>query len=115
MSLISSQLDLSNRDFLRVSSVTAGPMASVSVSHAQNKKARFRLRLAGCGCRETDAASEVLTVAPNVTLVAVGDGFREKVEAFVIGLKAKDTSTTECVAVAKRAGLRVIQPFSKSL
>jgi predicted dehydrogenase len=101
MNSIPSQFDLTRRNFLRASSVTAGAMAFPSILHAQNKKDRIRLGLVGCGGRGTGAANDALTVDANVQLVAVGDVFDERVETAVRGLNAKYASTPERVDVPK--------------
>lgn len=76
----------SRREFMKRSAaaVVAGTVASrlgfVPAVHAAGSDL-IRVGLIGCGGRGTGAATDVVNAAPNVKLVAMGDAFKDKLEA----------------------------------
>src|SRR5262249_48600948 len=70
------------RRFLQTSAATAAALtlSQVPFVHAQGNDA-LRVGLIGCGGRGTGPASQALRADRNVRLVALGDAFRDKVDA----------------------------------
>src|SRR2546430_6143126 len=78
--------ELSRREFLKSSTAVAlaGPaLAQGAFAQARNSSPGETLRIAliGCGGRGTGAAAPAPTADPNMKLVAVGDAFKERVQA----------------------------------
>ena len=72
--------DLSRRDFMRLSTVTAGAavLATAGTTRALGAAAgsdTIRVGIIGCGGRGTGAAKNALDSSPGVELVAVADLF----------------------------------------
>jgi len=82
---------LNRRQFLKQSSlaVVGGTLATRPVT-AQNRTSPgdlLRIGLIGCGGRGTGAAAQALSADPNVRLVAMADGFRDRLESSLATLK----------------------------
>ena len=79
--------DLSRRDFVRLSSLTAGAAALAAVGTPRSLGAvagsdTIRIGIIGCGGRGSDAAKNALDSSPGVEVVAVADLFeRQAVKA----------------------------------
>ena len=72
----------SRRDFLKTSTAAAVATGFVRVPGAWAAGSdAIRVGLIGCGGRGTGAAENVLSAAPGVKLVAMGDAFRDRLEA----------------------------------
>jgi myo-inositol 2-dehydrogenase / D-chiro-inositol 1-dehydrogenase len=78
------------RDFLKTTAV-AGTALAANLSQLANAHAAgsdtLRVGLIGCGGRGTQAAENVLSSAPGVKVVAIGDVFEEKLKYCQGGLK----------------------------
>jgi myo-inositol 2-dehydrogenase/D-chiro-inositol 1-dehydrogenase len=78
MSHTNSKPSASRRDFLKTAAATAGAAAAVQLSlpavHAAGSDV-IKVGVIGCGGRGTGAAENVLSAAPNVKIVALGDVF----------------------------------------
>lgn len=72
----------SRRDFLKTTAAAAGVLATQAL--ARNAWAAggdtIKVGLIGCGGRGTGAADNVLHSAPGVTIVAIGDAFKDRAE-----------------------------------
>lgn len=72
------------RNFLKTSAaasaVIAAPAILSSKAFAENNSDTLKIGLIGCGGRGTGAAGQALSADPNVTLVAMGDVFEEKIQ-----------------------------------
>jgi myo-inositol 2-dehydrogenase / D-chiro-inositol 1-dehydrogenase len=83
----------SRRDFLRTTTaaVVGGTLAStVSIPGAWAQGSdEIKVGVIGCGGRGTGAMGDVLTAAPNVRIVAVGDLFPDRIEESLKNLKNK--------------------------
>ena len=81
---------ISRRDVLKAGAVssTAAFMGCVPLVHAGGQEATIKIALVGCGGRGTGAAENCLNAADNVQIVALGDMFKEKVDATAKQLKA---------------------------
>jgi predicted dehydrogenase len=78
---------LSRRRFLQTSaSAAAVTLASVPAVHAAGSDV-LRIGLIGCGGRGTGAARQALRADAHVKLVAVGDMFRDKLDASLASLR----------------------------
>jgi len=74
----------SRRDFLKTSAFAGAVLAAPAILpgrlFAADNAETLRIGLIGCGGRGTGAASNALKADPNVSLVAMGDAFREPLE-----------------------------------
>ncbi|MGA2030975.1 MAG: Gfo/Idh/MocA family oxidoreductase [Thermoguttaceae bacterium] len=79
-----SKNDSSRRDFLKGSAALGAGAALGSLSIARTAHAaaggRLKLALIGCGGRGTGAASDMLSVAEDVELVALADAFEDRAQ-----------------------------------
>ena len=82
MSTPSGKPGVDRRRFLHASAATAAAatLSQVPFVHADNNDT-IRIGLIGCGGRGTGAAANALKADRNVRLVAMGDAFRDKLEA----------------------------------
>ena len=83
----------SRRDFLKTTAAVAGaavasPLGLPSV-HAAGSDI-LKIGLVGCGGRGTGAASQALHADKNVTLIAVGDAFADRIESSLAALLRDD-------------------------
>jgi predicted dehydrogenase len=73
--------DSNRRDFLKTTATAAGTALATGLLpsgvHAAGSDA-IKVGLIGCGNRGTGAAENVLSAAPNVTIVALGDAFTDR-------------------------------------
>jgi myo-inositol 2-dehydrogenase/D-chiro-inositol 1-dehydrogenase len=70
----------SRRDFIKTAAVSAGAVAtqlSLPAVHAAGNDV-IKVGVIGCGGRGTGAAENVLSSAPNVKIVALGDAFQDR-------------------------------------
>jgi predicted dehydrogenase len=67
---------------------TAAFLNSVPLAYAGGQEATIKIALVGCGGRGTGAAENCLNAAENVQLIALGDMFKEKVDASAKQLKS---------------------------
>ena len=79
------------REFLKsstavVGGVVAAGLGTIPAVHAAGSD-EIRVGLIGCGGRGTGAAEDVVTAAPGVKLVAMGDAFKDKIESSLAALK----------------------------
>ena len=86
------KLDLSRRDFVKISAAGAGAAAigGLGVTRAMGANSgsdKIRVGVIGCGGRGTGAAKNCLESAPGVEIVALGDLFERQVEAAAKKLK----------------------------
>src|SRR5262245_26439744 len=74
----------SRRDFLKTSTVAAGAALATGLAvpavHAAGSDT-IKVGLIGCGGRGTGALENVLAAAPNVTVVALADAFKDRLDA----------------------------------
>ncbi|HYF00524.1 MAG TPA: Gfo/Idh/MocA family oxidoreductase [Planctomycetota bacterium] len=80
---------VNRRDFVKTGGAlsAAAFMSQVPLVYAGGQEQTIRIALVGCGGRGTGAAENCLSAADNVQLVALGDMFKEKVEASAKQLK----------------------------
>lgn len=79
----------SRRDFLKTSSaVVAGTLAAAPNVHAGGSDL-LRIGLIGCGGRGTGAAEQALKADKNVKLVALADGFEDRLQSSLATLQKK--------------------------
>ncbi len=76
----------SRRDFLKTSAALAGAALVTPTVHAAGSDV-IRVGLIGCGGRGTGAAEQACSAGPDVRLVAMGDMFRDRLEASKQNLK----------------------------
>jgi predicted dehydrogenase len=75
---------LSRREFIKSSAATAAALASTRLIASRAYAAgsdRVRVGLIGCGGRGTGAAGDCVSSSPNVELVALGDLFKDRLDA----------------------------------
>jgi myo-inositol 2-dehydrogenase/D-chiro-inositol 1-dehydrogenase len=92
------------RRFLKASAATAAAtaaLAHVPFVHADNNDT-IRIGLIGCGGRGTGAAANALKADPNVRLVAMGDTFRDRLQASLGQLRRDDTLANKIDVPAER-------------
>src|SRR5438309_1804202 len=82
-----SQRSLTRRDFIAGSAAATALMATGSYAFAAADD-KIRVGLVGCGGRGTQAAEQSVQSSPNVELVALGDLFKERVDAARNNLKS---------------------------
>ena len=93
------------RDFLKNSSAAAlgGALASglafPAVSIGAPKGARLKLGWVGCGGRGTGAMHQALSADSNVELWAIGEVFRDKIDASLVTLKEQFKDKTDKINV----------------
>jgi myo-inositol 2-dehydrogenase/D-chiro-inositol 1-dehydrogenase len=79
---MSSDIGASRRDFLKTTAAAAGILASqglVANAHAAGSDT-IKVGLIGCGGRGSGAADNVLHAAKGVSIVALGDAFKDRAE-----------------------------------
>ena len=80
----SSESNFSRRSFLKTSAVAgaAATLASMGTNfaHAAGKE-RIKVGLVGCGGRGTGAARDAIKASPQVEIVAMGDLFKDRLDA----------------------------------
>lgn len=111
----SSPLDVSRRDFIRSSSLTAGALSFPAILHAENKADRIRIGLVGCGGRGSGAANNALTADAGVQLVAMADAFADRLENSLNGLNSKYAGTTGRVDVPKERQFVGLEAYKQLL
>jgi myo-inositol 2-dehydrogenase/D-chiro-inositol 1-dehydrogenase len=74
------------RQFLQTSAAAATTLALAPAVHAAGSDV-LRIGLIGCGGRGTGAAADALRADPHVRLVALGDTFRDRLEASLAALQ----------------------------
>jgi myo-inositol 2-dehydrogenase / D-chiro-inositol 1-dehydrogenase len=91
--------NVNRRRFLQTSAAGAAALglSTVPFVHAGGGDT-LRVGLVGCGGRGTGAAAQALRADRNVRLVAMGDAFRDKIEASLRGLQ-RDAGISERVDV----------------
>src|SRR5438105_13085795 len=72
---------ISRRDFVKAGTSTAALLASAPLVYAGGQEQTIAVGLIGCGGRGTGAAENCLESSKNVRLVAMGDLFKERLEA----------------------------------
>jgi predicted dehydrogenase len=89
--------DLSRRDFVKLSAVTAGAALAGSTLPralgANSGSDKIRVGLVGCGGRGTSAAQNCLDSSPGVEIVALADLFQRQVDAAKTKLKVPNAAT----------------------
>ncbi|HWY77676.1 MAG TPA: Gfo/Idh/MocA family oxidoreductase [Verrucomicrobiae bacterium] len=82
----------SRRDFLKTSAVIGGALAAPAILPgrlwAADNSETLRVGLIGCGGRGTGAAGQALSADKNVSLVAMGDAFEDRLQGSLKTLKA---------------------------
>ena len=79
------------REFLKTGAVTAATgaaalLASGNYAYAQGSD-KIKIGLIGCGGRGTGAAAQALNADPGVVLTAMGDIYKEQIDAHIAALK----------------------------
>ncbi len=94
------------RDFLKASAAatgTAALLATGNYAHAQGSD-QIRIGLIGCGGRGTGAAAQALNADPGVVLTAMGDVFKQQIDAHINALK-------DVPEIAKRVSVAAEKQF----
>jgi predicted dehydrogenase len=76
---MSNSNDTTRRDFLKATAAAAGTLALAGGVHAAGSDT-IKVGLIGCGGRGNGAAHNVLVSAPNVTLYAIADAFKDRAD-----------------------------------
>jgi predicted dehydrogenase len=99
----------SRRDFLKTSSAAAGAALATGLAvpavHAAGSDT-IKVGLIGCGGRGTGALENVMAAAPNVTVVALADAFKDRLE----GCRQRLTSRIAEQDEVKQLGNKVDVP-----
>ena len=103
----------SRRDFLKTSTAAAVAAGFVRVPGAWAAGTdTIRVGLVGCGGRGTGAVENVLTAAPGVKLVAVGDAFKDRVDGCLAQLR-KNPLLTSMIDVTPERSFVGLDAFQK--
>ncbi len=102
----------SRRDFLKTSSAAAGAALAAGLAvpavHAAGGDT-IKVGLIGCGGRGTGALENVLSAAPNVTVVALADAFQDRLE----GCRHRLTTHIANLDEVKQLGNKVDLPAGR--
>ncbi len=107
-------IDQSRRDFVKKSAVAASTLlglpalANASFYHSSADDS-IKVALIGCGGRGTGAAMQALLTKQNVTLVAMADAFRDRLDECYQALMSDDLSDWSGVAGNVKAKVKVTE------
>jgi myo-inositol 2-dehydrogenase/D-chiro-inositol 1-dehydrogenase len=103
----------SRRDFLKTSTVAAVATGFARVPGAWAAGSdTIRVGIVGCGGRGTGAATNVLNAAPGVKIVAMGDAFKDRLEASKAQL-LKDPKFAPMIDVPAERSFAGLDAFEK--
>ena len=79
----------SRREFIKTSSLAGGALAAAAIMSRAHAAGGDTLKVGwiGCGSRGTGAAKQALLADKNVKLVAIGDAFKDRMDASLVTLK----------------------------